>query len=272
MVEGQTSRDLKDHRQLRRDWRVRALYLPLVKTLEADNPWKFKGAARRGGVAWKGMGEYPKGRYTPMALADIMKYPLPPLADDCRLFLWRVGAMQQEALDVIKAWGFELKSEIVWIKTTDDGKLIIDTDSIGNDEIIKRPDLANHGIVHHEPLANLAFGAGHQTRYAHETCLIATRGNPERMAHFRSVFFAPRGEHSQKPDKFYEIVEAMSPAPRYRMFACEPRAGWTSEYHMAHRGQYAVDSEDGQPSRQRSDRSHQASVAEQCAQEVLHSG
>lgn len=157
--------------------------------------------------------------------------------------MWRVGALQQDALDVGRAWGFTQKAEIVWIKTTADGKLLVDVDGVGNDEVLKKPDLKNHGIVHHEPLANIEYGCGHQVRYAHETCLIFTRGTPLRTEHFRSVFFAPIGEHSQKPDKFYEIVERMSPPPRYRMFSCEPRAGWTSEYHMAHRGEFAVDSE-----------------------------
>lgn len=147
--------------------------------------------------------------------------------------------MQEDALAVIKAWGFTLKSEIVWIKTTADGKLLIDVDGVGNDEVMKKADLKSHGIVCHDELANLAFGAGHQTRYAHETCLIATRGNPERGEHFRSVFFAPRGEHSEKPAKFYDIAERLSPGPRYRLFACDKRPGWMSEYQMAHRGEHA---------------------------------
>lgn len=223
-----------DPRQLRRDYRVRAQRLPLVRTLEADCPWKFKGSGRRGGVSWR-------GRYAPMELDDIKWFPLPPLARDCRLFLWRVGAMQQEALDVGKAWGFTQKSEIIWIKTTADGKLMIDVDGIGNDEVLKdKHDLADHGIVHHEQLANLSFGTGHQTRYAHEVCHIMTRGNPLRTEHFRSVFFAPIGEHSEKPAKFYDIVERMSQGPRYRLFSCDHRDGWVSEYQMAHRGEYAL--------------------------------
>jgi N6-adenosine-specific RNA methylase IME4 len=40
------------------------------------------------------------------------------LADDCLLFFWKVAAMPEEALDVVAAWGFEPKSEIVWIKTS----------------------------------------------------------------------------------------------------------------------------------------------------------
>lgn len=219
-----------DHRDLRRVWKVRRFRLPLVRTLEADCPWKFDGAGRRGGT---------RNRYPPLTVEQLCNFPLPPMEHDCRLFLWRVGALQEEALTVGKAWGFTQKSEIVWIKTTDDGKLIIDVDGIGNDEVLKKPDLKNHGLVCHDNLANLAFGNGHQTRYAHETCLIFTRGQPERTEHFRSVFFAPIGEHSQKPAKFYDIVARMSPGPRYRLFACDSIAGWTSEYHMAHRGEHA---------------------------------
>lgn len=201
-----------------------------MRTLETDNPWLFNGSGRRGGT---------RDRYTPLTVQQLIDYPLPPLAEDCRLFMWRVGALQQEALTIGRAWGFTQKAEIVWIKTTSDGRLIIDPNGIGNNEVIKRPDLPNHGIVHHDAMSNIAYGAGHQVRYSHESCLIFTRGMPLRTEHFRSVFFAPIGEHSEKPDKFYEIVERMSPPPRYRMFACEPREGWTSEYHMAHRGKYA---------------------------------
>lgn len=230
----QISRGLReDPRQLRRDWRVRSLRLPLVQTLEADPSWLFKGGTRRGGSQWKGAGATGPKRYPPMPIEDIMRCPLPPLARDCRLLLWRVGAMQQEALDVGKAWGFRHKSEMVWVKTTASGRLIIDVDGLGNDEIVKGKD-PTHG-----KLANLAYGTGHQVQYAHEVCLIFTRGNPDRDEHFRSVFFAPRGEHSQKPNKFYDLVERWSPGPRYRMFACEPREGWTSEYQEAHRGEYA---------------------------------
>lgn len=192
--------------------------------METDNPWSFDAKGRQGGT---------RDRYQPMTVEQLKRYPLPPLDPDCRLFMWRVGALQQEALDVGKAWGFTQKAEIVWIKTTADGKLIINVDGIGNDEVVKGKDPA------HGQLANISFGTGHQVRYSHETCLIFTRGNPLRTAHFRSVFFAPIGEHSEKPAKFYDIVEQMSPPPRYRMFACEPRDGWMSEYHMAHRGDYA---------------------------------
>ena len=62
---------------------------------------------------------------------------------DCLLLLWRVAAMQQEALDVARAWGFTVKTELVWEKLTKTGK------------------------PH--------FGMGHYLRGSHEVCLLATR-------------------------------------------------------------------------------------------------
>jgi N6-adenosine-specific RNA methylase IME4 len=110
--------------------------------------------------------------------------------------------MPQDALDVCKAWGFTPKSELVWIKTTK----------------TSGPDLGT---------SKLAFGMGHQVRGAHETCIIATRGKcPPRSRSVRSVFFAPVGIHSAKPDVFFEIVEAMHEGPYVELFARRHRTGW----------------------------------------------
>lgn len=200
----------------------------LITTLESDPPWPFDGSRRRGGA----------GRhYNILSIADILAFPLVPLARDARLFLWRVGAMQDEALAVIKAWGFTLKSELVWIKTTlESAPLLIDEDGeVDQDGSVVSALLRAQGV---KRLNNLHYGMGHQTRYAHETCLIATRGAPGRTAHVRSVFFAPvpRGDgkgkrpiHSCKPAKFYKIVEAMSPGPYHSMFSRVNRPGWTTE-------------------------------------------
>lgn len=199
----------------------RAAPPPLVQTLEADNPWPFDGARRRGGA----------GRhYKLLSMDDLLRYPLPPLARDCRLFCWRVGAMQQEALDVIKAWGFTLKAEIIWIKTTKEGFLIVDTYGEEGDGVITGVNIHTDMVKMIDdgklPVTSLHFGMGHQTRYAHEVCLIATRGNPPRLRHFRSVFFAPVMEHSEKPPLFYRIAAAMSPGPRYSLFSRRQHPGW----------------------------------------------
>lgn len=169
----------------------------MFKVLCADPPWPFndklpgknRGAARN---------------YETMTVQDIARFPLPPLADDCLLFLWRVAAMQQEALDVVWAWGFSpVRSEIVWLKKTSQG--------------------------------NRWFGMGRIVRAEHEVCLVARRGHPKVTSHsVRSTFVtdveglsAPVGRHSEKPEEFYKIVEQLSSGPYCELFARRSRPGWT---------------------------------------------
>ena len=77
--------------------------------ITADPPWKMgdKLPGKKRGAA---------KNYRVLTVSEIMRFPLPPIADDAILFLWRLSAMPQEALDVVKAWGFVPKSEIVWEK------------------------------------------------------------------------------------------------------------------------------------------------------------
>jgi N6-adenosine-specific RNA methylase IME4 len=144
---------------------------------------------------------------------------------DARLAMWRVAAMQQEALDVIRTLGFTVKAEMVWAKYRRNG--------------------------------NLNAGMGHQVRNAHEICLIATRGQPEerRSKGVRSVFFedempnhsvdycgenlercpnperhkANRPIHSAKPGRFYEILEELYEGPFRELNARRRRPGWIQE-------------------------------------------
>lgn len=160
------------------------------RTLISDPPWKF-------GDSLPGHGRGAKKHYPLLSVGELERFALPPLASDCRLFLWRVASMQEEALAVMRAWGFALKAEIVWKKLTATGK--------------------RH------------FGMGRTVRMEHEVCLIGVRGRPPVLSHsVRSVFEAPVGRHSEKPDEFYRIVESLSPGPYAEMFARRRRRGWAS--------------------------------------------
>lgn len=170
----------------------------MYRTLVADPPWKFgdnlpgktRGAARQ---------------YPCLSVEDICRFPLPDLAPDCTLLLWRVASMQQEALDVARMWGFTIKTELVWLKKTTSGKRW--------------------------------FGMGRTLRAEHEVCLIGTRGRPGVKSHsIRSTFVtdldltglsAPVGKHSKKPDEFYRIVEQLCSGPYVELFARQQRPGWT---------------------------------------------
>jgi len=162
--------------------------------IAADPPWPF-------GDKLPGASRGAEKNYKVMTTLDIEHYLASEhiaVADDALLLLWRVSAMQQEALDVARAWGFVVKSELVWEKLTLKGKAW--------------------------------FGMGRYVRASHETCLIGARGKAAALVEdhsIRSVFSAPVGEHSEKPDAFYEIAERLFPGPRLELFARKKRKNWT---------------------------------------------
>jgi N6-adenosine-specific RNA methylase IME4 len=118
-----------------------------------------------------------------------------PAADDALLLLWAVNSLLPEALEVVQAWGFEYKTNFVWVKHV--------------------------------------FGLGSWNRCQHELLLVATRGSfrpPPRQRRPSSVITAKRRAHSQKPDSVYELIERMYPrASKLELFARgTPRPGWSA--------------------------------------------
>lgn len=146
----------------------------------ADPPWDYIREEQLG--------------YTTMTLEAICEMPVNELAaEDAVLFLWCSASLPQEALDVIKAWGFTFKTQAIW-------------------------DKVNPGM-------------GSYFRIQHEHLMIATRGNiPEvpGTVRFAAVFTEKRREHSRKPDCAYEMIEAMYPELNKIELFCrgEPRTGW----------------------------------------------
>jgi N6-adenosine-specific RNA methylase IME4 len=112
--------------------------------------------------------------------------------DDCVLLLWTTTQKLAEAVSLIDAWGFVVKSGAVWIKPR--------------------------------------VGMGYWFRGRHELLVLATRGNPMTPLEADrpdSVISAPRRAHSQKPDELYAIVERMFPnVPKAELFARATRQGW----------------------------------------------
>jgi N6-adenosine-specific RNA methylase IME4 len=156
----------------------------------ADPPWSY-------GDSLPGKARGAVKHYGCLPLAEIKDYRLPPVAKDALLFLWCVEAMPQEALDVVSAWGFTPKTSMVWAKLTRTGK--------------------RH------------FGMGRFVRASHERCIIATRGRGIDLVRdhsIRSVFEAPVGRHSEKPDEFYALVAKMTSGRRCELFARRPRPGF----------------------------------------------
>jgi N6-adenosine-specific RNA methylase IME4 len=189
--------------------------------LVADPPWPFKDklpGPKRGA----------ESHYRVLSIADLMRFPLPPIAADAALLLWRVASQQREALDVAAAWGFVVKSEIVWRKLRRCGPCN------GRGTTTVRGKFGPPCGACRATGFRDYFGMGRSVRAAHEVCLIATRGRPRRLsASIPSVLSAAIPEdahgrpiHSAKPDAFYDLAARLYDGPRGELFARRRRDGW----------------------------------------------
>ena len=170
----------------------------------ADPPWALP---RPNGVL---PGREAENHYPTADLDAIKNMDVSCIADDAVLFLWVSSTMLPYAFEVIVAWDFDYHSNVVWVKRRP-GEEAVD-------------DPANLDVT---------ISLGHVVRHAHEHLLIAKRGQ------FRSdwradkgvssVIYAPRLEHSRKPDAAYQLVERLYPdLPKIELFARRRRPGWTS--------------------------------------------
>ncbi len=165
-------------------------------TILADPPWRFTN--RTGKVA----PEHRRlARYETMTTDDIGALPVAELAAlPAHLYLWVPNALLPEGLAVMKAWGFDYKSNIVWHKVRKDG---------GSD----------------------GRGVGFYFRNVTEILLFGTRGkNARTEAPGRSqvnYLSSRKREHSRKPDEQYNLIESCSRGPYLELFARGIRPGWT---------------------------------------------
>lgn len=165
-------------------------------TIYADPPWRFQN--RTGKIA----PEHKRlTRYDTMELEDIKSLPIQEIAaDKCHLYLWVPNALLPDGLEVMKAWGFEYKGNLIWEKVRKDGA----------------PD---------------GRGVGFYFRNVTEMLLFGVRGTSNRtLAPARSqvnLIRTQKREHSRKPDEIIPIIEKCSPGPFIELFARGKREGWT---------------------------------------------
>lgn len=165
------------------------------KTILADPPWQFKN--RTGKIA----PEHKRlKRYETMPTVDIANLPITQYADEnSHLYLWVPNALLPEGLQVMEAWGFTYKTNLIWVKVTKHGK----------------PDRRGVGFYYRNVTEMLLFGLRGKLR----TC------PPARST--ANLFATRKEEHSRKPGCVHEIIERCSPGPRLELFAREKVDGWT---------------------------------------------
>lgn len=151
----------------------------------ADPPWRYD------------VQQTPNRRienhYATMDLDGIIKMA-PNSAKDSILLLWATAPKLEEAMQVLKAWGFEYKTNAIWDK-----------------EVI---------------------GMGYWFRGQHELLLVGTKGNPgttPESKRISSVFREKRTAHSKKPVSVYDWIEQAFPhKSKLEMYCRNPRKGWAA--------------------------------------------
>ena len=174
------------------------------RCIVADPPWKY-GAKRPFGASrefrpnsWDKTDIGAMTKYPLMNTEDICALPVADVADkDAHLYLWTTNAFMREAHEVVEAWGFRQKTILTWCKVKHDG--------------------------------TPSMKMGYYFRGATEHCLFAVRGKMRlNVRTLPTAFLWPRiGQHSRKPDAFFEMVETATPGPRIELFARRARPGWT---------------------------------------------
>lgn len=165
--------------------------LGLPRTIVADPPWLPRLHAHTVG---RRKGKYragPQRYYKSMSLEEIAALR-PPSAKKAHLWLWCLNQHIDWGYIVARAWGFEPQQTLTWCKP--------------------------------------GLGTG-RFQSNSEQVLICRKGGPVDNAFGPTGgtwFDAPRGRHSAKPDRFYEIVERASPGPRLELFARVARPGWVA--------------------------------------------
>ena len=160
----------------------------------ADPPWDYKGQRQHAGAGSADTGGATT-HYPSLKLPDLKRLDVPSLcAKDCLLFLWATNPHLDQAIELMKAWGFK------W---------------------------ATVGFVWDKERVNPGF----YTMSQYELCLIGKRGKipqPRGSRNQRQMVKAPRQKHSAKPEEIQDRIDLMFPTQKkLELFARRHRTGWT---------------------------------------------
>jgi len=163
------------------------------RTIVLDPAWEYD---------WLSLAGRAKPGYAMQSHEDLLKLDLKQWADEttgCHLYVWVTNNFMARGCELVKHWGFQHRTLITWIKPP-------------------------------------PFGLGSYFRNSTEHVLYATLGETTTRPAAGSIpthFEAPRGEHSEKPEKFYEIVRAASYPPYGEGNQRQPRADFTNLFTEA---------------------------------------
>jgi len=153
------------------------------RTIVIDPAWDYD---------WLSIAARAKPGYAMQTIESLRALDVRAWADEdvgCHLYCWTTNNFMAEACSLVEHWGFQHRTILTWLKPP-------------------------------------PFGLGSYFRNSTEQCLFATLGDTTTRPAAASIpthFEAPRGEHSEKPERFYEIVRAASYPPYGEANQREPR-------------------------------------------------
>ena len=170
----------------------------LFRVVYADYPWLYD-------ESWRSSRSTAQDHYPGMPIEDGLKLPVAAhVLPNAVLFFWVTAPFLYYATEpekgpdayrLIRQWGFEPKSQIIW-------------------------DKVDHN-------------RGHYVSVRHEILIIATRGSctPDRVTPMQDSVVTERVrglEHSEKPESFRQLIMKLYDGPFLELFARKRTDGWTS--------------------------------------------
>lgn len=158
-----------------------------------DPPWDYKGGVQHNGKTSTGSA---CTHYSTMSLADLKALNVEAISTkDCLLFMWITGPHLANAIDVIRAWGFDYKQvAFCWDK--------------------------------------MRVNPGSYTMTQFEFVLVAKRKRgkipqPRGARNVRQAVSQMRAAHSAKPDQVADRINEMFPySKKIELFARRDIQGW----------------------------------------------
>ena len=215
----------EDHEGVEYDYEVREGY----NVIAMDPPWMERG----GGKSVRGaQRHYPLLPTKEMPRAIIGSGKFHP-AKSCHMYMWVTNNFLEDGLWLMKALGFTYITNVTWVKVVGE--------KTANKKLMKA--IEENGSPSDIAASMVATGIGQYFRGAHELLLVGEHdphdiilfgrqgSGPEvrtEVKNLPGVLFAPKREHSRKPDLAYELFEARSKGPKLEMFARHTRPGWDS--------------------------------------------
>jgi len=182
----------------------------VFNVIYADLPWQYSNILPEWGPA--------QMHYPTLDIEELCYYTddtgtaiQEKFANNAVLFLWVTNPFLRDAFQVIDAWDFTYKTNMVWVKTG-----------------LKKP------------------GSGFFIRGRHELLFICTKGSfvPDQVGkepigsviEWEDTLMADVRQHSKKPDEVYGLIERIYTKPEsnpdqlkyLELFARNKRQGWTS--------------------------------------------